>query len=65
MNAKINCTKCGKKSLAEYRMALMHGPNGFRKYAVCLPCAKKLGLGEPPTGGRQKAKIAMQKAEAG
>lgn len=60
MNAKVNCTKCGKKALAEYRMALMHGPNGFRRYSVCPSCAIKLGLGEPTTGGRQRAQAAKQ-----
>lgn len=54
MNAKVNCTKCGKKGLAEYRMALMHGPNGFRRYSVCASCAKKMGLPEPTIGGRQR-----------
>lgn len=53
MNGKINCTKCGKKGLAEYRMALMQGPNGFRRYSVCPSCAVKLGLGDAKPGRRQ------------
>ena len=56
MNNRIVCNKCGRKNLDEYRMALMMGKQGYRRYSVCLTCAKKLGLGEPTTGGRQVAK---------
>jgi len=48
------CLKC-KKELGEYRMVLMIGPRGYRHYAVCIPCADKLGAGAPAQGGRQDA----------
>jgi len=54
--SKNNCQKCGKKHLQEYRMALMMGPKGYRRYSVCMDCAKKLKLPEPRGGGRQLAK---------
>lgn len=48
------CLKC-KKALEEYRMVMMIGPRGYRRYAVCLSCASKLGAGAPSQGGRQDA----------
>jgi len=35
---------------------LMMGPKGYRRYSVCMDCAKKLKLPEPRGGGRQLAK---------
>lgn len=48
----IVCNKCGKKDLKEYRMELLHGPNGYRRYSVCVECA---GGSAKAGGGRQKA----------
>jgi hypothetical protein len=57
-----HCLKCNKE-LKEYRMVLTHGPRGYRKYAVCLACADKLGAGAPAQGGRQDA-VKRQRAGA-
>lgn len=54
--------KC-KKELKDYRMVLMIGPRGYRRYAVCQPCARKLGVGAPSQGGRQDA-VKRQRAGA-
>lgn len=62
MAGKQNCLKC-KKELNEFRMMLMIGPLGYRRYAVCLGCAKKLGAGKPAQGGRQDA-VKRQRAGA-
>lgn len=44
MNMKMNCIRCGERGLKAYRMVLMMGPKGFRRYAMCLACAD----GKPP-----------------
>lgn len=49
------CLRCKKDLLAGFRLVLMDGPLGYRRYAVCLTCAKKLGAGAPAQGGRQDA----------
>jgi len=49
------CEKC-KKVLGQYRMVLMIGSKGYRRYPVCMKCADKLGVAEPKRGGRQRAK---------
>jgi hypothetical protein len=50
------CPKCGKPMM-EFRMVLMMGPKGYRRYAVCPGCAG--GPGPKKIGGRQRA--AMQR----
>lgn len=47
------CNECHKKILGDFRMILMMGPKGFRRYAVHVDCSKA-----PPAkkGGRQAAK---------
>jgi hypothetical protein len=55
MATKMTCLKC-KKKLEEFRMVLTHGPMGYRRYAMCHPCADRLGVGAPKIGGRQRAK---------
>lgn len=52
---KQHCLKCGME-LDDYRMVLMIGPLGYRRYAVCLRCAGKAGAGAPKIGGRQREK---------
>ena len=47
---KQHCLKCGME-LDDYRMVLMIGPLGYRRYAVCLRCAGKAGAGAPKIGG--------------
>jgi len=54
MNLKTNCTKCGRKGLEEFRMVFMIGPKGYRRYTVCLGCAKKMGMPDPKRGGGRK-----------
>lgn len=58
MNVQV-CPKCRKPILEGYRMVLMSGPKGYRRYAVCARCA-----GNPAgvTGGRQR-KLQRRKAE--
>lgn len=52
MNIKQRCTKCGRELVRGQRTtALLHGPRGFRQYAVCLKCA---GVREPSLRTRQK-----------
>lgn len=55
----IVCNKCGMKGLKKYKMMLMHGKNGFRRYSVCEQCAKKLGLevGKMSGGRQRKAEV--------
>jgi len=57
----IVCVECGEKGLKEYSMVLRHGPNGFRRYAVCAKCT---GGVKKSKGGRQRmlAKAKAQKA---
>ena len=59
---KQHCLKC-QKELGEYRMVLMIGPKGYRRYAVCLTCADKLGVGAPSQGDRQDA-VKRERASA-
>lgn len=47
------CAECGKPMPKEYRMVLMMGPKGFRRYPVHVDCNKAPAA---MTGGRQKAK---------
>lgn len=54
------CLRC-KETLVEYRMVLTSGPLGFRRYAVCVPCARKLGAGAAKIGGRQRAKARLSR----
>lgn len=46
-NLKLKCARCGAQ-LVSYRMQLMHGPRGYRKYAVCVVCPTR------KRGGSQK-----------
>lgn len=34
------CPKCEKLIQGEFRMQLMHGPKGYRRYAVHVECPK-------------------------
>lgn len=65
MNLKQHCNKCGKKGLREYRMAMMHGPLGYRSYAVCMKCAADMNLRPKGTGGKQRADAARKTQKAG
>ncbi len=40
MKPKQKCVICGKE-LVYFRMVLMMGPKGFRRYACCDKCADK------------------------
>lgn len=62
MAGRQTCAKCSKKIEGEYRMALMIGPLGYRRYAVHADCTSVAAGRE---GGRQRAKRKMQKAEGG
>lgn len=62
MAKNMTCLKC-KKKLDEFRMVLTHGPMGYRRYAMCHPCAEKSGVGAPSQGGRQDA-VKRQRAGA-
>jgi hypothetical protein len=53
-NLKNKCTKCGKE-LTFYRMVLMMGPKGYRRYAPCDRCAAKVEKGQKAEGKMQKA----------
>jgi hypothetical protein len=44
-NLKQRCAVC-KKELLYFKMVLMMGPRGFRRYAVCDACKAKM---EPPS----------------
>jgi hypothetical protein len=43
MKVKQKCAKCGKE-LVYFRMVLMMGPRGFRRYACCDECAAKVEI---------------------
>jgi hypothetical protein len=49
--AKQKCTKCGK-DLIYYRLVLMMGPRGFRRYPVCDPCGTAIEKAAPLETGR-------------
>lgn len=42
MNLKPKCTKCKKDVGEKFRMVLMIGPQGYRRYALCDRCAGKV-----------------------
>lgn len=45
MNIKSKCEECGKVlEKGNQTTRLMHGPRGFRSYAVCLRCVRKAPL---------------------
>jgi hypothetical protein len=50
------CPKC-KRPMLQFRMVLMMGPKGYRRYAVCINCD---GGSEPKktVGGQRVAKRA-------
>jgi hypothetical protein len=54
------CPKC-KKPMMKFRMVLMMGPKGYRRYAVCPSCSG--GSESKSTGGRQMAAKKQQPAE--
>lgn len=54
------CNRCKKNIEGEFRMELMNGPKGYRRYAVHVNCAVKPA---GRMGGRQIAKMKLQKAE--
>ena len=41
MNIKNKCSQCGKE-LIYFRMVLMMGTKGYRRYALCDKCADKV-----------------------
>lgn len=41
MNLKNKCAQCGKE-LVYFRMVLMMGTKGYRRYALCDKCADKI-----------------------
>ena len=41
MSLKQKCAKC-RKEILYFRMVLMMGPRGFRRYALCDKCADKV-----------------------
>lgn len=47
------CIKCKKKIEGEFRMALMIGPKGYRRYAVHADCTNVVAGRD---GGRQRKK---------
>jgi hypothetical protein len=64
MNLKPKCTQC-KKELLYFRMILMMGPRGFRRYAVCDKCAEKVEKKNLTPGPFPKGKGSIQKAGVG
>lgn len=61
MNLKSKCAVCGHGLVkGQQTTRLMHGPRGFRSYAVCLGCAKKRADTQVrPDTARLKGKGAM------
>lgn len=53
MNLKPKCTQCKKELSEKFRMVLMIGPQGYRRYACCDKCAAKAEM-------KQKAESKMQ-----
>ncbi len=61
MNLKPKCTQCKKELSEKFRMALMMGPQGYRRYAMRESCAAKAGKNLSPRPSL-KGKGAMRKA---
>ena len=55
--------KC-KKELIQYRMVLMMGPRGYRRYAVCMGCAGKVDASSARAKIARSAQREGQKAGA-
>jgi len=64
MNLKQKCVQCHKELASGFRMILMMGPQGFRKYAVCGRCAEKV-TPSPALPPRGKGASREVKADAG
>jgi hypothetical protein len=58
MNLKQRCAVC-KKEILYFRMVLMMGSRGYRRYALCEKCAEKVK--EKTIDGRQ---LTVKKAGA-
>ena len=54
MNLKQKCAVC-KKEVVYYRMVLMMGPKGYRRYQCCDRCAGKVDKTQKAEGKMQKA----------
>ncbi len=46
---KDRCARCGKAVL-NWAWVLWHGPNGFRRYKLCVKCYNEIGAAKaaPP-----------------
>ncbi len=55
-NIKMLCIGC-KKQLTYFRMVLMMGPKGYRRYPCCDKCAAKVEKAQKAEGRMQKAGV--------
>lgn len=63
-NVQICAVKgCKAKLLDGYRMVLMMGPQGYRRYPICRKCAEKMGLDAAKPGGRQRQMVSVRHGE--
>lgn len=53
MNLKQRCAVC-KKEVVYFRMVLMMGPKGYRRYQCCDRCAGKVERGSVERGGVER-----------
>jgi hypothetical protein len=61
MNLKPKCVQCHKELASGFRMILMMGPQGFRKYAVCEKCAKEVERSEKSNRSNRSNELATNK----
>jgi len=60
MTVSQTCQNCGKKISGEFRMVLMMGPKGYRRYAVHPSCAGNVPVARE--GGRQREAMDMRES---
>lgn len=68
MNLKSRCVKCGEELVkGKQTTRLMHGPLGFRSYALCDKCAGKapLSVSTPTSPHLEKHKMGGAERKAG